>query len=84
MSLIKTAKIESPHSTYSCGDLTLAVLRVNAPAKGPTTEYATWLVSAKSPLTYGIWEYGDTYIADVLRYGTLESATDEFLEYLHA
>ena len=31
--------------------------------------------------TFGSYEMGDTYIKDVLGYGQLESATDEFKAY---
>lgn len=41
--------------------------------------YARWFVAAKSPLTYGSWEYGDTYSREVKQYGTLDSATQEWL-----
>jgi len=27
--------------------------------------YARWFCAVKSPLTYGSWEYGDTYVEDV-------------------
>lgn len=35
-------------------------------AKDP---YARWFVAARSNLTYGSWEYGDTYAKDVKTYG---------------
>ena len=28
-----------------------------------------WFVAAKSPFTYGSWEYGDTYIKDIKEFG---------------
>jgi len=84
MSLRKTAPIGAPHATYvnEHAGWTWKVLKVNAPAKGTQAAYATWFVAAKSPMTYGSFEMGDTYIKDVMEYGVLESATDEFLAYL--
>jgi hypothetical protein len=82
MSLRKTADMATPHAVYRAGDWEWKVLKVNAPKKGPHADYATWFVAAKSPMTFGSWEMGDTYAAEVLRFGTLVEATDEFKEYL--
>jgi len=82
MSLKKTAELESPHATYVSGDWEWRVLKVNAPKQRPEW-YATWLVAAKSPNTFGSWEYGDTYAKDILNYATTRTqATDEFLAYI--
>ena len=35
-------------------------------AKNP---YARWFVAAKSDMTDGRWEYGDTYISDITEMG---------------
>ena len=43
--------------------------------------YARWLLAVKSPNTFDGYDIGDTYISDVLNFGTLESATDEFEAY---
>lgn len=43
-------------------------------------QYARWMVAAKSPHTYGSFELGDTYAADVLTYGRLVACTPEWLE----
>lgn len=84
MSLRKTATIEEPHATYMSEDRqwTWKILKVNQPAKSPTEQFSTWFVAAKSPMTFGSWEYGDTYALDVTRYGYWQSGTDEFEEYL--
>ena len=29
-------------------------------------QYARWFVAAKSPMTFGSWEYGDTYVSDIV------------------
>ena len=41
--------------------------------------YAIWFVSATSPLMQdGSFEYGDTYVKDILNNGVLRQATDEW------
>jgi len=83
MSLRKRAKLESPYATFVAGDWEWRVLKVNAPKKGWKAKYATWFVAAKSPYTFGSWEYGDTYIADILKQGpSWTQFTPEFMEYL--
>ena len=82
MSLRKGAKVEAPHAVYTYGEWVWAVLKVNAPAKGPSSQYATWFCAVKSPFTYGSYEMGDTYAADVMQYGQLQSCTDEFKAYI--
>ena len=82
-SLRKKADLESPYATFVAGDWEWRVLRVNAPKKGWGAKYATWFVAAKSPMTFGSWEYGDTYITDILSVDpTCVQATAEFKEYL--
>jgi hypothetical protein len=44
---------------------------VQGPANEAKDNYARWFVWAKSPMTYGDFEGGDTYAAEVKRYGTL-------------
>ena len=83
MSLRKRAKLESPYATFVAGDWEWRVLKVNAPKKGWGAKYATWFVAAKSPNTFGSWEYGDTYIVDVLMQHPIAiQQTPEFKEYL--
>jgi hypothetical protein len=79
----KKADIDSPYATFVCGDWEWRVLKVNAPKKGLDAPYATWFVAAKSPYTHDRWEYGDTYIFDILRVKPeLTQATAEFKEYM--
>ena len=83
MSLRKTAKVDSPYATFVKDDFEWRVLKVNAPKKGWDSPYATWYVAAKSPATFGSWEYGDTYIADILKVRPqFTQTTPEFMEYL--
>ena len=40
-------------------------------AKNP---HAKWFCAVKSPMTYGDWEYGDTYITEIKELATLKNA----------
>ena len=41
--------------------------------------YARWFVACKSPMTHGSWDYGDTYIKDIMEVKpNLIDATDEW------
>lgn len=82
MSLRKSATQDAPHATFEAGDWTWKVLKVNQPAKGPHGDYATWFVAAQSPHTFGGWDLGDTYAAEVLKFARLVDATDEFRAYM--
>jgi hypothetical protein len=82
MSLRKTAKVDSPYATFVKGPFEWRVLKVNAPKKGWEVPFATWFVAAKSPYTGDRWEYGDTYITDILKVTPERvQATPEFIEY---
>ncbi len=82
--LRKTAPIDQPYATFvnEASGFEWRVLKVNQPKKSPHSQYATWFVAAKSPMTYGSWEYGDTYCKDVIQYGRLVSQTEEFKAYV--
>lgn len=83
MSMRKTMDKDTPYATYkNSAGWTWLVLKVNQPSKTTNTPFVTWMVAAQSPATFGGWDMGDTYVADVLNYGTLVSATDEFKKYL--
>ena len=42
--------------------------------------YARWMVAAKSGATFGSFELGDAYAADIKRYGQLVAADPAWLE----
>ena len=84
MSLKKNATLEEPHATFKNerAEWEWRVIKVHRTAKPKKSdEFATWHVAAKSPNTFGMWEYGDTYIREVAGFGKLVSATDEFKAY---
>jgi len=78
----KTAPLDEPHAIFvNSQGWEWRILRTY---KQPTSEakdpYARWFVAARSPLTGGDWEYGDTYKNEVTRYGRLATATAEWKE----
>jgi hypothetical protein len=86
MSLRKTVKLDEPYAVFTNdrAGWEWRVLKVNQPKKTPysASVYATWLVAAKSPNTFGSWEYGDTYAIEIIRNGRIKGATEEFIAYL--
>jgi len=43
--------------------------------------YARWFVAAKSPMTYGDFEMGDTYATEITNIGNLVAASPEWAEH---
>ena len=85
MSLKKKVTVAAPHATFTDlrGGWTWKVLKVYRSAKSDKAdEYARWHLAVQSPhLLPGEYEMRDTYIREVLTYGRLDSATDEFKAY---
>ena len=44
--------------------------RYQFPKHERKNNYARWYCAVRSPMTYGSWEYGDTYISDIKNYST--------------
>jgi len=66
----KTRKVDQPYEIYHSNRLPGWEWRVlkkyqaeEAETKNP---YARWYCAVKSPMTYGSWEYGDSYVKDIL------------------
>jgi hypothetical protein len=77
----KTRKTEQPYAIYRAGDMTWHVLKTyKQPSSEGKDPYARWFVAAKSAATWGSFELGDTYAAEVERYGTLVAAEPTWLE----
>ena len=78
----KTRKVEDPYATYtSSSGFEWRILKTyQHPEKEVENLHARWFVAAKSPYTYGSWEYGDAYITEVLEFGQLETAESEWKE----
>lgn len=77
----KSRKTDAPYAIYQGpGGWEWRVLKTyKQPANEAKDAYARWFVAAKSPHTYGEFEMGDTYATEVLRYGRLTAATEQWL-----
>ena len=66
----KTRTVDNPYEVYRSDllpDWEWRVLRkYQTPENEEKNPYAKWFVAAKSPNTWGEWEYGDTYVNDIL------------------
>lgn len=61
----KTRPLEDPYEVWVAGDWTWKVLKKwQADDDKP---YARWFCAVKSPFTYGSWEKGDVYVAEIKR-----------------
>jgi len=71
----KSRPVGQPYAIYRDHHFTWHVCKTyQTPANEAKATYARWFVWAKSPLSGGAFEGGDTYAADVMRYGTLVAA----------
>lgn len=62
----KVRTVDNPYHIIVQGDWEWRVLRrYQSPDGERANPYARWYCAVKSPMTYGSWEYGDTYIADI-------------------
>ena len=66
----KSRKVENPYATFKAivrGDeFEIRILKTYKLAKNETNDpYARWFTVAKSPMTFGSWEYGDSYRKEI-------------------
>ena len=64
----KTRDVENPYETWvndRAGFEWRVLKKYQRPDKEAANPYARWLVAARSPYTYGSWEYGDTYVSEI-------------------
>ena len=77
----KSRPADKPYAIYRAGDMVWHVCKTyKMPKNEAGNMYARWFVWAKSDATFGSFEGGDTYAADVERYGTLVAAEPGWLE----
>ena len=77
----KGRDVENPYATFMAGEFEIRVLKTYKLAKNENSDpYARWYTVAKSPMTYGSWEYGDTYRKEVTDNFKLTFASPEFIE----
>jgi len=76
----KSAPLDNPYAVYrnSQGWEWRILKTYKQPSSEAKDPYARWFVAAKSPMTYGDFEYGDTYKNEVTRYGQLVTSTTEW------
>ena len=70
----KTRPIDKPYEIWKSpdGSWTWKVLKkYQKPELEATNPYARWLCAVSSPMTYGSYDIGDTYVKDVKGYATL-------------
>jgi len=62
----KTRPVAQPYVIFTDGNWEWRVLKAyQTPEKEVQNCWAKWFCAVKSPFTFGSWEYGDTYIADI-------------------
>ncbi len=77
----KGRNVENPYAIFMAGNFEIRVLKTYKLAKNESGEqYARWYTVAKSPMTCGSWEYGDTYRKEVTDNFRLTYASPEFIE----
>lgn len=71
----KSRKTENPYAIYKNGDWEYRILKVNqAPENAAKNQYASAFCAVKSPMTFGSFDLGDTYLNDIS--GVLVSGPD--------
>jgi len=82
----KTVPVTKPYAIYkgyagALGEVEYRVLKTYKSRDNEVKDqYARWFVAAKSDATYGSFDMGDTYAAEVLRSARLVEATPEWME----
>ena len=66
----KTRPVDNPYEVWEGNGFTWHVLKkYQTPERESANPNARWFVAAKSPFTYGSWEYGDTYVSEIKEFG---------------
>jgi hypothetical protein len=79
----KSRSLEKPYAVYRDpeGNWEWRILKTyKTPASEEKDWFARWMVAAKSPHTWGSFEYGDTYAREVRDYGVCVAADPEWRE----
>jgi hypothetical protein len=74
----KTRPVDNPYEIWQSLDGTWewrVLKKWQSPEKERNNPYARWFCAVKSPMTYGDYEYGDTYVKDVVKYARLIKGT---------
>lgn len=79
----KSRKTDNPYAIFKgngpFGETEMRLLKTyQVPSNEDKNQYARWFVATKTPMTYGSFDMGDSYI-DAATYGlTLSYASDEY------
>ncbi len=75
----KTREINNPYAVFVAGAFEIRILKTyRLPKNEKTNQHAAWYTAAKSPNTFGSWEFGDAYIKEITDNFTLVEASDEW------
>jgi hypothetical protein len=78
--LSKSTTVEQPYATYEREGWIWKILKTyQLPKNEYTNKYARWYTAVKSPFTYGSYEYGDSYVMDVISHAKLTYASKDFI-----
>lgn len=65
----KTRPVGDPYMVFEAGDWTWKVLK--SWQYDDAKQYARWFCAVSSPMTYGGYDLGDTYVADVVQHAAM-------------
>jgi hypothetical protein len=65
----KMRPLENPYEVWKSSDgwEWRVLKKYQSPDKEATNPYARWMCAVRSPMTQGSWDYGDTYVKDVMK-----------------
>jgi len=64
----KMRKVDNPYEVWvnlEAGWEWRVLKKYQTPEKEEENKHARWMCAVKSPMTYGSWEYGDTYVEEI-------------------
>jgi hypothetical protein len=67
----KTRPVDNPYEIWQSADGSWewrVLKKWQTPDNEANNQYARWYCAVKSPMTYGSWEYGDTYVKEIKEY----------------
>lgn len=77
----KVRKTDEPYEIWKNGQgWTWHVLKkYQKPEREKENHYARWFCAVKSPITYGEFKLGDTYVKDVRGFGATRTFAEQFI-----
>jgi len=76
----KTRTAENPYATFEKGSFVRQILRAYTTETPEENLHASWFTCTKSDLTYGDYEFGDSYITESTDNLELVYASPEFIK----